>query len=394
MDVTSFLAQFPDARWATPDDNATILELYRRLSMQGGVFNITFVKDPDYFRFLRYEGPEHHVLLVENSDGVAEGMATLVMRPSYVGDQVEWVGHWSDLRFIRGRDRRSTFDWKVFMAAICDHGHEVEGWHGCKHWLGSFVMANERARAAFTAQETPFDLTPVANYQMVNLLAHRPFGRGKLRQLKQAVPDLHVRVARTEDIGRLRAFLNTQNRERALGYVFDGEHDELTRRLQSWDDFSIESFYLASDANGKLVGCLAPWDLSPGRRIVVDDFPTTMKVAAGLARGLGKSVPQPGEELRILYLTTQEIDHTLAPAGRRAVFAALLEALYADPRVADYHMVAMTDYDRESMLDVIEPAFFTQKTPTLLYAMTTPGTHEPVNEAHLRVHAGHEMCLT
>jgi hypothetical protein len=57
MDVTSFLAQFPDARWATPDDNATILELYRRLSMQGGAFNITFVKDPDYFRFLRYEGP-------------------------------------------------------------------------------------------------------------------------------------------------------------------------------------------------------------------------------------------------------------------------------------------------------------------------------------------------
>ena len=56
--------------------------------------------------------------------------------------------------------------------------------------------------------------------------------------------------------------------------------------------------------------------------------------------------------------------------------------------------MAMTDYDRESMLDVIEPAFFTQKTPTLLYAMTTPGTHEPVNEAHLRVHAGHEMCLT
>ena len=103
---------------------------------------------------------------------------------------------------------------------------------------------------------------------------------------------------------------------------------------------------------------------------------------------------QPGEELRILYLTTQEIDHTLPTSGRRAVFAALLEALYADPRVADYHMVAMTDYDRESMLDVIEPAFFTQKTPTLLYAMTTPGTHEPVNEAHLRVHAGHEMCLT
>ncbi|MCA9573978.1 MAG: hypothetical protein R3B40_28395 [Polyangiales bacterium] len=393
MDVNAFVAQFPDVRVATEKDNATILELYRRLSMQGGVFNIQFVKDPDYFRFLRYEGPEHFVLLIENSEGVAEGMATLVMRPGYVGDDVEWVGHWSDLRFIRGRDRRSRFDWKAFMAAVCEHGHEVEGWHGCKHWLGSFVMANERARAAFTAQDTPFDITNVASYQMVNLLAHRPFGRSKLRQLRRGSA-VHVRKANTRDIEALRSFLDTQSRKRALGYVYEGEYDELSRRLQSWDDFSIESFYLAEDDRGKLLGCFAPWDLSPGRRIVVDDFPTSVRMAAGVARGLGKAVPKPGDELRILYLTTQEIDHTLSPSDRRAVFAALLEGLYGDPRVGAYHMVALTDYDRETLLDVVDPAYFTQKTPTLLYAMTAPGAAIPVNEAHLRVHAGHEMCLT
>lgn len=393
MDVTQFVAQFPNVRVATHADNATILELYRRLSMQGGAFNIQFVKDPDYFRFLRYEGPEHYVLLIESPDGVAEGMATLVMRPGYVGDAVEWVGHWSDLRFIRGRDRRSTFDWKVFMAAVCERGHEVEGWHGCKHWLGSFVMANERARAAFTAQDTPFDITSVASYQMVNLLAHRPFGRNKLRQLRRGSA-VNVRKANTQDIERLRAFLDAQSRQRALGYVYQGEHDELTRRLQSWDDFSIESFYLAEDDDGTLLGCFAPWDLSPGRRIVVDDFPTSMRVAASVARGLGKAVPRPGDELRILYLTTQEIDHTLGAGDRRAVFAALLEGLYGDPRVGEYHMVAMTDYDRETLLDVVDPAYFTQKTPTLLYAMTAQGATVPVNEARLRVHAGHEMCLT
>ena len=74
MDVHEFVSQFPNARIATPDDNATILELYRRLGMQGGTFNIQFVKDPDYFTFLRYEGPNHFVLLVENDEGVAEGM--------------------------------------------------------------------------------------------------------------------------------------------------------------------------------------------------------------------------------------------------------------------------------------------------------------------------------
>ena len=247
-----------------------------------------------------------------------------------------------------------------------------------KLWRALKAQVNKLANFFWTAD-------PIAQMQYEYDMAVEQLKGGR---------ELSVRRATQTDMSPLRAFLDTQNRARALGYVYDGELDELTRRLQQWDDFSIESFYLAHDERGEIVGCFAPWDLSPGRRIVVDDFPTSVRVAAGLARGLGKKVPAPGEELRILYLTTQEIAHELSAPDRRAVFAALLDALYADPIVAEYHMVAMTDYDRETLLDVVDAAYFTQKTATLLYEMSSPGVPASIIENNLRVHAGHEMCLT
>lgn len=393
MKLAEFLSDYPEARLATPEDNDKILELYRRLAMKGEGFNITFVKDPDYFRYLQYEAPEHWVLLIENEDGMAEGMATLAMRPCYVDGERDWVGHFSDLRFMRRRDRKTSFDWKSFMADICARGHEIEEWHGCRRWLGSFVMANDFARKAFTAMDTPFDISPVASYQMVNLLLRRPFGNGKLRGLTRKYP-VRIERATASSLEELKSFLDSQNRRRELGFVFEGPDGELERRFESWDEFCLEDFYLARDGSGALVGCLAPWDLSAGRRIVVDNFPASLAVVAKMARGLNMNVPTPGDELKILYLTTQEISHDLDPDQRRAVFAALVGALYEDDIVERYHMVAMTDYDIESLLDVVEPVYFTQKTPTLLYQMHEPGADAVIAESKLRVRAGHEMCLT
>ena len=77
----------------------------------------------------------------------------------------------------------------------------------------------------------------------------------------------------------------------------------------------------------KSLGCFAAWDLSAGRRIVLDKFP------AGLGRrGVGpapddQEIAAPRRGLRILYLTTQEIDLDL-PLPRRTASSALLDALF------------------------------------------------------------------
>ena len=393
MDMETYVARFPEVRIAKREDNDRILAFYKKLSMQGGAFNIQFVKDPDYFRFLDYEGKLHYVMIFEDEDKNLEGMAALAVRKCYVDGKIENVGHFSDLRFLRKRDRKTKTDWKDIAREFCTTGHTIDELGGCRFFLGSFVMANEHARKAFTSQKTPFDISDVASYQMVNLVGRKPLKWAGLRSKAQARA---VKVARGTDADKddLRAFLDAQNKRRALGYVYAGPDGELDRRLAHWDGFSMNDFFIARDTGGRIVGCFAAWDLSAGRRIIVDNFPAGLSVAAKVAKGLGKNVPTPGDALRVLYLTTLEIAHDYDKDARGTVFGAMLDSLYESGILENFHMAAYCDYEKESLLHAVEPAYFTQKTPTLLYQMHAKGAEGVVREKELACHAGHEMCLT
>jgi hypothetical protein len=393
MDLGSFLARYPNVRLAGSADNDRLLAFYRKLGMQGGGFNILFVKDPDYFRFLDCESAAHAVGIVEDDDGNVEGMFAFSARPCYVEGKVEHVVHVSDLRFTSSRLRKSKFEWKAVARDLCEELPAVDDFKGARHLLGSFVVANEKARKAIASQKAPFDISPLANYKMVNLLARKPL---KWAGLKRAKAQLRVQVSRGGEAHRedLRRFLDRQNRRRALGYVFEGPADELARRLRVWDGFTMESFFIARDGDGAIVGCFALWDPSTARRIVVDRFPPVLAAAAAVIRPLAKKIPRPGEALRILYLTTQELDLDLPAPRRNAVFAALLDALYESGAAKDFHMVAVCDYDGESLLSELAPSYFTTRTPTLLYQLCRRGETNVLRERDLSCHVGHEMCLT
>ena len=401
MDLASFLARYPNVRLAGRADNDRLLVFYRKLGMQGGGFNILFVKDPDYFRFLDCESATHAVGIVEDDEGTVEGMFALGARPCYVEGKLERVVHVSDLRFTSRRLRKSKFDWKAVAGDLCEQLPTIDDFKGARYLLGSFVVANEKARKAIASQKAPFDISPLANYKMVNLLARKPLKWAGLKRRskgkgKESEPSVQVSRGGEADREDLRRFLDRQNRRRALGYVFEGPDDELARRLRVWDGFTMESFFIAryGDGQGGILGCFAAWDLSSARRIVVDRFPPGLAAAAAVIRPLAKKIPRPGEALRILYLTTQELDLDLPAARRGAVFAALLEALYESGAAADFHMVAVCDYDRESLLAEVEPNYFTTQTATLLYQLCRRGDTNVLREQDLACHVGHEMCLT
>jgi hypothetical protein len=393
VNLATYVRRYPNVRVAGRADNERILAFYRKLGMQGGGFNILFVKDPDYFRFMECESARHAVCMVEDDDGNVEGMFAFGARPCYVGGRREHVVHVSDLRFASSRTRKSKFDWKVMARDLCEELPTIDDFLGARYLLGSFVMANEKARKAIASHKAPFDISPLAAYKMVNLLARRPL---KWAGLGRAKGKGGVEVSRGSEADRetLRLFLDRQNRQRALGYIFDGPDDELARRLGVWDRFTMESFFIARDAGGEILGCFATWDLSAARRIVLDRFPPALAAAAAAIRPLARKVPRPGEALRILYLTTQEIDLDLPAPRRAAVFGALLDALYASGAPKDFHMVAVCDYDNDSLFTQLGPSYFTTTTATLLYQLCRRGDPQVLREKDLSCHVGHEMCLT
>ncbi len=393
MDVASFMAKHPNGRLATRADNERLLAFYKKMSMLGGAFHIQFVKDPDYFRYLDYEGKKHYVLAVENDRGEMEGMGAVCARPCYIGGKVDEVVHFSDLRFVHSKKRTVKFDWKEFMYDFCQVGHTIDEIEGTVTYMGSFVLANDFARRAFTSLKTPFKISTVASFQMVNLMARNPLKRFGLLKRRSGFR-VHVSRANETDRDALKEFLDRTSRRRELGYVWTGKDGELERREQAWDGFSLRSFYIARDSQREIVGVMAPFDNSLGRRIVLDDFPYGLGKVTPYLKHVLRNMPQPGEPLRILYLTGLEVSLDLDNTQRQTVLQALLDALYESGEAAPYHMVSYADYDCESMLPAVKPAYLTIGAPTVLYQMHVPGADRVIRERDLKYHAGHEMCLT
>jgi len=378
---------------ATEEDNRKVLDFYHSLVMQGGKFNIKFVKEPDYFTFMGYESSLHYVIYAKNGDGELEVMGSLSVRPCYIDGKVEYVGHFSDLRTIPKAQRKTNIDWKQFSLAILAKYREIEELKGCRYILGSYVVANRKAVTAFK-ERSPFGVSEIARYRMISIIGRRPLKLLGKKSHKNPGMKVMVAVGRDQDVNDLREFLDTQNKKRMLGYVFAGEHDELARRFKDWHDFSIRSFYIARDEKGKIAGCFALWNPTRGRRIIIDRFPRALGMAAKFVRLVGRKAPRRGGELEILYLTTLELGHSLSREQKQYVFNEMLDKLYTSGIHKKYHMTAFCDYDRENISAGMDKDYIIQKTPTHLYQMVHPDSRDVVREEDYDIHVGHEMVLT
>jgi hypothetical protein len=374
---------------ATPADNKQLCLFYSAMPMKGEQYSIKFVKDPDYFKFLKYESKIHFPMVVKNDEGRVETMGSLSIRPCYIDGKVDYVGHFADLRVMPKSMRKTKSDWKTFSINLLAHKSEIDELKGCRYLLGSYVMSNVQAVTAFK-ERSPIGISEIARYQMVSILG-QPLKAPGVKSFNEAGMKVTVSIGQDSDIHELREFLDAQNKKRMLGYVFSGEHDELARRFQDWDDFSISSFFIARDESGKIAGCFGVWNQTRGRRLIIDKFPEEL---AREAAKIFNKAPKEGEELEILYLTTLELSNALTIEQKKYVFNEMLDLLYEKGIPKAYHMVSFCDYDRESIIGGMEKDYILQTTPTHLYQMVHPDSNDRIREEDFDVHVGHEMALT
>lgn len=395
MKLAKFVNDVPGLRIARRDDNRRILDFYNSITMSGGAFNIRFDKEPDYFKFLEYESDRHWVLYYGNDEGHIDGMMYLNIRPCYINGKKDHVGHCADFRFRRKRDRKIKLDWGATFSRLFSISSDIDEFKGCKYFLGSYVESNEYAKKAFNDQNGPFRISTISSYQMVNILARKPMKLLAKNKPSTKNMNISISIGDPQDIPELKEFLDRQNRRRTFGFVFGVDWGELERRLETWDGFSISSFYIARDFSNTIIGCIAPWSTSKGRRIIVDEYPEFLQKLGNVLEVFGKNVPAVGQELEILYITHMEFEHSLSRRDRQYVFGALLDTIYSSGVIKNYHMLAYCDYNNETFLPSVEKDYFLQKTPTVLYQVFPKSFEfEVVHENKQEVHIGHEMCLT
>lgn len=362
MRLADFVARLPTARLATEADNARILDFFERAPMHTTGFAVQYRRRPDFFRLLRYQGERAFVIVSDDGNGGVRGVGTLSLRPGWIDGQPTTVGYLGDLRVKL--DRVLSARWRQWFGELIAKAGDIEELADCTHWLTTVLDDNRLARRALGSPRAGLpSLVRLAPFTMRNLLMRLPWAvRRKSRW--------HIVSAGPGDRAMLGEFFECENRR--LPFGFRGEHE---RRLGCWPGLSISDFVYAADDRG-VVACVAPWSPAPAKQTVVSRLPLPLRVVGRVAGWLPHPpirCPEPGEPLRMPYLTHLVFAERLDAAARRSAFRAMLDHLFDQWRNADWHCVALCDFQAWGLGAALR-GFVQQTVPISVYAVMPPAS--------------------
>jgi len=329
LDLKNFISNYPDIRLAGPKDNEKILRFYDQTPLVGEQIRLRSSRQPDFFKFLKYQSDKCAVLLHQSFEGEVDGVGTVLFRDGYIAGRKTEVAYLADFRIAgyRGVIR----SWRSFYSDLIKHLNLPA--------LTAVIDENVRAQRAFVSQKrADFAYDLLTSYQMINVLRKWPW-----TGFSKAPAEVNVRWALGSDRSRIESFLDVQNRAKPFGYCFvDGE---LRRRLQVWEGFLVEDFVLGENRQGEIVACFAPWSPGSAKVNVVEKIPFYFQFYRPLI-----NVPRMGTSLDTLYLTHLEVDQKLPRDSRQKIFRALFDFFYSSEirRQKMWHMISFCDYPATS----------------------------------------------
>jgi hypothetical protein len=328
-----------------------------------------FDRAPDYFALHRCHGLFHEVWCAEDGEGALKGIASLVVRDGYLDGAARPVAYLGDLRLMP--DRRLSREWtgvvRERLAALRSEAG-VEQAYCC-------MIRDNRLAVQSLAQSRRTNRLRFAHwrgYQNVSVYARRG-----LRDANRVPDGVRIVGAQPHHADALRAFLDAQSREQPFGCVFSEQ--EFARRVDTWPEFGIGSFLLAFDARDRIVGCVAPWDASAIKRIVLERLPLSLNAVRAVFNGVAPllrrpRIASPGEPLGDVYLT-----HLQVGERNPSIFAALIDAAWS--RLRHRHaLMQLCLYDDDPLWAAMARYRYAS-TPMDLYTL-------PTGEADIAVPGG------
>ena len=269
---------------------------------------------------------------VVERNGVIEGTGSVLVRDGWIDGRRALVGYLGDLRLapsVQGRQLLDRFYAPILRAAR-------EDW-GCEHFLTAIIASNETARRALVVRTERADRRGRPRYELL-----RTFDIRSIQLVLPLLPERtawQVRSATSADIPAIARLLNADGQARPFGYCVD--EAELRRRLTTWPGLKIEAFFVATRADGTIVGTLALWDAAPVRQTVVTSYAGSMRRVRVMHDALAVALrrprlPSPGSPFRYLYAT-----HVAVPVAEPSVLRALVRAAYRRARADRYHFISV-----------------------------------------------------
>lgn len=352
-------------RRADPDDNDAILSFMREEGMQAGM-SIRFDRAPDFFALHDAHSPDNVTWVVTRQDNIVS-VASVVIRPAYIDGSIGTVAYLADLRQTGGRDLAGL--WRDVANAVLD---EVRINYRATLTYFSILRGNHIARSSIleSALGKRLGFRHLRGYRTVSIVGMLPWRRWRRRRFD-------IRRACHDDSEKLREFVDAQSRDLQLSPVFDPQTWQ--RRISTWPGFGIETFLIATDSSGDIVGCVAPWDSSAINRIVIDALPARMEVLRRIMNGLSVITRRPKISVGASkHLPDMSLTHIRVKNRDPEIFAELLTASFQEMiRTRRYATLTFCLYDEDPLWPALRNLVSTN-VPMDLYCMSLDGSAKPI----------------
>lgn len=359
-----------DFRVATATDDPDLRQLLRDNPMEGEI-SVSLEREPDVFLAGLTEGDRHHTIVAtDGSQGRTVGMASRSVYSGFLNGRPARLGYLSQLRVdrvYRGRVGLLSKGYALMRSLRTPGDLPFD--------LTSIVADNQTARRVLGA-----GLSALPAYQEIEPFTTLvlPLWRRRNARGSDAFRIERGSLDRTEDI----ADCLERNRVR---YQFAPRwtarellSPERSRGLAPRD-------FLIAERAGRVIGCLALWNQSSFKQIVVRHYGASMRrwrpIVDISARLLGTPrLPNPGRPIPHVYLSHVAIDDDSAE-----VFSALLARAYNDACDQRYACLVIGFAERHPFLRVVLRGYRAWTYSSILYAVCWEGGKAAVEAIDRRV---------
>lgn len=348
-------------RIARPGDDAAIAELLSRTVMPGAI-SISCQYENSFFTSLEIEGGNPRVVVGEQSGRVV-GVGSITTRNVYLRGEPTEIGYLATLR-LAPEARGSTLLARGYRILGEIHDQELR----LPFSLTSIMKDNRQAIRVLTSGKAGLPrYNYVAGYKSAVIPVLRAYDLPRdigIVRGDEAGPDALFHCI--ELYGGQKDFSPVYRREEWLAGT------GMLKGLRPED-------FLVAFRGAEPVGCVALWDHSPFRKLVVRGYSGAMKIAGMVDRSVGKItgaplLPVPGRPFAPLYLSCVAVKDD-DPVLFRAILAAALTRM----RERKQRLLVAGFFEHERLGTVVD-SFFHVPMYSNIYTVSWNGSAEVLTE--------------
>lgn len=234
---------------ARPEDSWDLKQFFKNFTT-GELIQFKMDRPQDFFAPYDIQSDTHVTYVLRKpEDRSIQGVATFVIRNAWLNQKIQTIAVATDLRILPSR--QAILSWGKYFAPVLE---EIKNAYHVDYFFSTLNMTDVTILNTFIRPrhlKRPWPRYHLfRRFNLVSIHGVLPFTENPLP---------HMRIKKVDEslYEDLLYYLVNKKKEKELSSIYDKSSAE--EFLARWQGLKLTDFYVALDADGAIIGCVAPW---------------------------------------------------------------------------------------------------------------------------------------